>query len=224
MNPVRWFDRDASSPSPSSASTSSSNRPAVARVAEDPARAAASPQAPQPAEPPRVVPRYAYERPAVPAPGKRADAERHFARGVREQREGRATQAMTEYLAAVQADPAYFEAHYNLGLAAFAAGHLPRSLSAYERALSIKPTDLNARFNFALALQKAGYLRDAVNELETVLAAHPGEVRAHLALANLLAQELGEPARARPHYLRVLEADPRHPQSVAIRQWLNAHP
>jgi Tfp pilus assembly protein PilF len=63
-----------------------------------------------------------------------------------------------------------------------------------------------------------------VNELETLLAAHPGEVRAHLALANLLAQELREPDRARPHYLRVLEADPRHPQSVAIRQWLNAHP
>jgi tetratricopeptide (TPR) repeat protein len=97
-------------------------------------------------------------------------------------------------------------------------------LSAYERALSIKPTDANARFNFALALQKAGHPRDAANELETLLAAQPDEARAHLSLANLYAQELGQPARARPHYLQVLELQPRHPQAAAIRQWLNSHP
>ncbi|NJN06417.1 MAG: tetratricopeptide repeat protein [Rhodobacteraceae bacterium] len=138
--------------------------------------------------------------------------------------EGRVTQAITEYLAAVQADPSYFEAYYNLGLAAMTGGHLQRALSAYERALSIKPTDINARFNFALALQKSGHARDASNELETLLAAEPEEIRAHLALANIYAQELAQPVRARPHYLKVLEAQPRHSQAAAIQQWLNSHP
>ena len=52
----------------------------------------------------------------------------------------------------------------------------------------------------------------------------PGEARAHVALANLYAQQLGQPARAREHYLRLLELDPQHPQATAIRYWLEANP
>jgi tetratricopeptide (TPR) repeat protein len=168
--------------------------------------------------------RYKYARPLAPTPGNRAEAERFFVRGVKDQRDGRLTPAVTEYLAAVQADNSFFEAHYNLGLAAFELGHLSRSLSAYEYALSIKPTHLDARFNFALALQKANYPRDAANELEKLLADYPGEARAHLTLANLFAQQLGQPAPAREHYLQVLQLEPRHPQAGAIRFWLSSHP
>jgi tetratricopeptide (TPR) repeat protein len=210
MNPFRWFDDD---PTPPPAKSSSTTRAPVPEPGE-----------PESGSSPRASARYAYERIAAPKPGNRTDARRHFDRGASEQSQGRHTQAITEYLAAVQADPAYFEAYYNLGLAATAAGHLPRALSAYERALSIKPTDLTTRLNFALALQKGGYPRDAANELEALLAAQPDEVRAHLALANLYAKELAQPARARPHYLKVLDLQPRHSQAAAIQQWLNAHP
>ena len=33
-----------------------------------------------------------------------------------------------------------------------------------------------------------------------------------------------DPARAREHYLRLLELDPQHPQATAVRYWLEANP
>jgi Flp pilus assembly protein TadD len=65
---------------------------------------------------------------------------------------------------------------------------------------------------------------DAVNELEKIVAASPDEVRAQLALGNLYAQKLNNPAQARRHYLKVLELDPRNAQANDIRYWLTANP
>ncbi len=120
-------------------------------------------------------------------------------------------------------DPAFFEADYNLGLVATEARNWPAALAAYELALAIKPDSPDARYNFALVLRQANYLADAVNELERLLAGHPNETRAHLALANLYAQQLHQPAKARSHYQRVLELEPRLPQAAAIRHWLDAN-
>jgi tetratricopeptide (TPR) repeat protein len=169
-------------------------------------------------------PTYAYLNPTAPRPGDRPGAEKFFNLGAQAHRDGKLTSAITEYLVAVKTDPAYFEAHYNLGLAAFEAGNLPRSLSAYEQALSIKPTDSNTRYNFALALQQAGHVRDAANELEILLTASPRETRAHLTLAQLYAQSLNQKSRAREHYQRVIDLDPKHPQATPIRVWLGANP
>ena len=68
---------------------------------------------------------------------------------------------------------------------------------------------------------------DAVNELKKVLAAQPDAVRqarAHLALGNIYAQQLRDPALAREHYLKVLALDPQNPQATAIRFWLAGTP
>ena len=132
--------------------------------------------------------------------------------------------ALQTYRSAVKADPSFFDAHYNLGVGAYEAGDLPQCLSAYQDALAVNPLSVKARFNFAVALQKADYPADAANELEKLLAANPGEARAHFALANLYAQQLGQPAKGRAHYLRLLELEPQHPQATAIRYWLEANP
>jgi Tfp pilus assembly protein PilF len=97
-------------------------------------------------------------------------------------------------------------------------------LTAYENALAVRPESVDARYNFALMLKQANYLTDASNELEKVLAKRPNESRAHLALANLCAQQLHQPARARHHYLKVLENDPHNLQADAIRFWLANNP
>jgi len=102
-------------------------------------------------------------------------------------------------------------------------------LTSYEYALAIQPTSfdahyIDARYNFALVLKQAHYLSEAANELEKVLASSPNETRAHLALANIYAQQLRQPAKARPHYLKVLEVEPQHPQAGSIRYWLAANP
>jgi len=56
-----------------------------------------------------------------------------------------------------------------------------------------------------------------------ILQSSPNETRAHLSLGNLFAQQLHQPQLAREHYLKVLQNDPRHPQSAEIRYWLSAN-
>jgi tetratricopeptide (TPR) repeat protein len=168
-------------------------------------------------------PRYAYLSPAKPAPGNRAQAQRAFDEGLRAQSVNRLPEAWQAYRRAIQLDPAFYEADYNLGLVATAARNWPAALAAYEEALAIKPDSPNARYNFALVLSHANYVADAVNELERLLAGHPSETRAHLALANLYAQQLHQPAKARAHYEKVLELDPGLSQAGAIRDWLDAN-
>jgi len=56
-----------------------------------------------------------------------------------------------------------------------------------------------------------------------LLVTYPNEARAHLTLGNLYAI-LRQPARAREHYVKVLEIDPRNPQAPNIRDWLKANP
>lgn len=219
-NPVNWF---RSNRAKDGAASAPEKAPAV-RVAEvNPSERVAPAPKPPPVRERPTFPRYAYKSPAKPAPGNHDEAEILFGRGIEEQKQKRLSTAIEAYQLATRADPAFFEAYHNLGLAAYEAGDLPASLLAHEMALAINPSHTGVRRNFALALQKANYANDAVAELEKVLAATPDDTRAHLALANLYAQQLDEPARARPHYLKVLELEPKHPQAAVIRSWLNSN-
>jgi tetratricopeptide (TPR) repeat protein len=179
------------------------------------------PQAPAPSP---SFPRYVYLSPSKPPAGDRRAAEPFFAEGLRAQQDNRPDAALKAYQAAMDKDPSYFQACYNLGLIALQAGDWKAALHAYELALAINPADSNARVQLALGLEKANHLVDAAQEMEKALQTRPDDVRLHLALANLLAQKLFQPGRARPHYAKVLELDPRHPRANEIRYWLAANP
>ncbi|MEQ2007653.1 MAG: tetratricopeptide repeat protein [Limisphaerales bacterium] len=190
------------------------------------------PPAPKPA-PPRIEdnvapgwvgPRYSYLAPDAPTPGARADAQNHFAQGLTAQRNGQNSDAVAAYQRAIRADGAFFEAYHNLGIVAAQMGDMLKSTAAYETALALEPDSASARFNFALALQRGGYLRDAAAELEKLLAKTPDDAGAHFVLANLCSQNFKQLAKARSHYLRVLELRPQHPQATAIRFWLRENP
>ena len=172
-----------------------------------------------------VFPRYTYLSPsALSQPGNRANAERAMSQAVRAQRVGNTNEALLTYQLAINADPTYFDAQYNLALLAFQIGELKRSLTGWETALALQPDSINARYNFALALKQGNYAYDAAYELQRILEAKPSEARAHLTLGNLYAQQLNEPQRARAHYMKVVELDPRNLQAPAIRYWLAANP
>jgi tetratricopeptide (TPR) repeat protein len=175
-----------------------------------------------PAPPP--IPRYTYRHPAPPISGKRAEAAPLFNAAIQSHQAGRPAEALENYLKAAQADPAFFEAWYNLSLISRDLGQTGSCLTACEIALALKPDSADARFNFAFVLRDAGYPLDAAAELETLLAQNPNDIRGHLALANLCAQKLSQPKRARTHYLKVMELDARNPQAANIRDWLVAHP
>jgi tetratricopeptide (TPR) repeat protein len=215
MNPLNWFrsrsqnEENAATPLPSKANPA----PTVVR----------KPVRILPPSPP-TYPRYLYLSPAAPRMGDHPAAERAFTRAREAELDSRWKAAMESYEQAAQFDPGWFEAQYNYGVMAYRAKEFNQSLAAYEMALAIQPGSINARYNFALALKAAGYAPDAVNELEKILASHPDEVRAHLALGNLYAQQFYDAPRARQHYLKVLELDPRNPQATDIQFWLSANP
>jgi tetratricopeptide (TPR) repeat protein len=218
LNPRNWFRSDARpAPSPASAPVAETS------LGRAPATNSATATGTAGSSRPAIV-RYTYRSPAAAKPGQRGEAERLLAQGAHAQEQNRLSDAIQTYRRAVTADPSFFDAHYNLGVAAYEAGDLPQCLSAYEDALAVNPLSIKARFNFAVALQKADYPADAANEMEKLLAASPGEARAHFGLANLYAQQLGQPAKARAHYLRLLELEPQHPQATAIRYWLESNP
>ncbi len=169
-------------------------------------------------------PRYAYKSPNPPAGGNRIQAEQILQQALKAHRGGHTNEALLSYQSSIKADPSYFDAQYNSALLAFQSGDLTRSLIGWETALAIEPDSLNGRYNFALALKQGGYAHDAANELEKILEAKPTDGRAHLSLANLYAQQLNEREKARAHYLKVLELEPRNPQAPAIRFWLAANP
>lgn len=177
-----------------------------------------------PSDEAKTFPRYTYVNPRVPAPGVRAEAQSAFTRAVNVTKAGRTNDALREYEAAITADPAFGDAQYNYALLLMNSGEIQRSLPVWEQVMVIEPESLNARYNFALALRHAGFARDAVAELDRILEAKPGEARAHLMLGNIYAQQLRDNRRAREHYRKVIELDPRNPQAPAIRFWLAANP
>jgi tetratricopeptide (TPR) repeat protein len=209
INPINLFGRDDKS----STSFPPANFPSASSTTSG-----------QNATEPRSFPRYSYRSPDPPAPGDRDKAEREFAQGVKAQQARRLPDAIQDYRRAAQADPAYYDAHYNLGLAASENGNFPLALAAYETALAIQPDSLDARYNFGLVLKQAGYVPDAVTQFEKILSKYPNDGRTHLALGNLYAQQLQDPAKARQHYQAVLAIAPQSPQAGAIRYWLTDHP
>jgi tetratricopeptide (TPR) repeat protein len=243
LNPLNWFR-----PAPPQ-----TNEPAVVTAAPPPAarttRVAITPlppvnpatsapvvvaPKPAPAAPARPVkiaqpavplyPRYVYLSPSKPRAGDRRTASNAFGRARECEQNSRWSDALQAYREATDQDPGWFEARYNYGVIAYRLRYYSQALAAYETALAIQPDSVDARYNFALALKAAGYVTDAVSELEKILAANPGEVRAHLALGNLYARQLYDPARARQHYLKVLQLDPSNSQAPDIHFWLSSNP
>jgi tetratricopeptide (TPR) repeat protein len=246
VNPAHWFgsskpektyEEDGVTPLPDGNSTVV-NQTAAMPVANPPPApshgspkyASASTSAYQPVPTvaaPGTYPRYTYLSPRKPKPGNHAAAAGAFTQAQEFEQDSRWPEAMQAYQQAATFDPGWFEAQYNFGTLAYRLQNFAQALAACEIALVDAPdatNALNARYQFALALKAAGYVPDALNELKKVVAASPNEARAHLALGNLYAQQLHDPAKARPHYEKVLELDPDNPLATDIRFWLAANP
>lgn len=168
--------------------------------------------------------RYHYLSPRRPEPGDRRAANGAFTQARMAEQDAKWAEALKAYRQAAELDPGWFEAQFNSAVIAHRLRNYSAALASYEAALALQPDSVEARYSFALTLKAAGYAPDAAGELKKILAAHPGEARAHLALANLCAQSLRDPAQARQHYLKVLELDPENPQTSDIRFWLAANP
>jgi Flp pilus assembly protein TadD len=233
LNPLNWFHSASQEPKVTPSQSAGSNNERVNPTPTPPtvSTTAFGTPTPPPAKPVHIIqpappsfPRYLYLSPGKPKPGNRQAAAIAFAQAQEFERDARLSDALDSYRAAARLDPGWFEPQYNCGVMAYRSRDFNQSLHAYEMALAIRPDSADARCNFALALKAAGYVTDAVNELGKILASNPDDVRAHLALGNIYAQPLHDPAQAREHYLKVLQLDPRNPQATDIQFWLSANP
>lgn len=217
INPINLFAHDAKPPEPQPFASLPASAPTPANTVSS------NPEQARHAETLNFR-RYSYRSPARPEPGNRAAAQQAFAEGVQQQQGQRFSEAVQSYRRATQLDPSFYDAQYNLGLAATESGNLSLALSAYELALALEPESLDARYNFGLVLRQAGYPLDALAQFQRILEHFPNDGRTHLALGNLYAQQLQEPAKARQHYLAALAIAPQSQQAGAIRYWLTDHP
>ena len=245
LNPLNWFRSPAPEKSEGAGVTpvpppvAKNNRVGVTPLppanSGSPARTTTAPaRAPSPVIPPKPVkiaqpavptfPRYVYLSPRKPQAGDRRTASNAFTRARESEQGSRWLDALQSYRQATEQDPGWFEAQYNYGVIAYRLRNYNQSLAAYEMALAIQPDSVDARYNFGLALKVAGHVTDAVNELNKIVASNPDEVRAHLALGNIYAQQLNDPAPARQHYLKVLQLDPGNSQAPDIQFWLSSNP
>jgi len=241
LNPLNWFhsttpenyNENGVTPLPPAAPNEnrSGSTPTVTVISSPPVQRTIAPAPVMVAKPIKIVqpapptfPRYLYLSPRKPNPGDRRTAANSFTRAREFEQKANWVDALQAYQQATELDPDWFEAQYNYGVMAYRLRDYSQSLGAYEMALAIQPDSVDARYNFALALKAAGYVTDAVNELKKILAVNPDEIRAHLALGNLYAQQLRDPARARQHYLKVLTLNPGHPQAPDIQFWLSSNP
>lgn len=94
------------------------------------------------------------------------------------------------------------------------------AVNAYQRALEVDPQYTTARFNLGLLFKKQQAFPQAAQVFETLLRTQPDHWNAHFELILLYAGPLGDPARARPHLLRNLEAQPGHPKAPLLRELL----
>ena len=225
-----WGKVFNNSPRPPSASEAKYRGNALTPLPAADAPAATKPAIVQPAkplvvvEPTPVFARYTYFNPRKPVSGDRTAANGAFTKARLLEQDEKWPDALQWYQQSAGLDPAWFEAQYNTGVLAHRLRNYTLALPRYEMALAVSPDSADARYNFALALKAASYIPDAAEQLKIILAANDKEVRAHLALANICAQSLRDPAQARTHYQKVLALEPNNTQASDIRFWLSGNP
>jgi tetratricopeptide (TPR) repeat protein len=124
-------------------------------------------------------------------------------------KEGRAEQAVQEYLTVLRLQPDHVDAHYNLGAAYGKEGRLNEAIQEYLIVLRLKPDYVDAHYNLGNAYGKEGHLNEALQEYLKVLTLQPNYINAHYNIGNVyLSQARVE--EAVQEYLNVLRLQPNH--------------
>jgi tetratricopeptide (TPR) repeat protein len=211
--------KPAAPPQPVAAPKPSPPPPAPVETATVVSAVAAQPQ-PPPA--PRKV-RTAIATRTL-KPGNRNKALVFFNQGAYLQRQGKATDAISEYTRAAAADPSYSRIYYNLAIAYNSIGQPERALDNYELALMADPNYADARFNYALGLQTSGYIDDAITQYKKILAANPNDAATHLLIGGLYARDRATYPQAREQYQQFLKLSPDTRIARETRHWLDQNP
>jgi tetratricopeptide (TPR) repeat protein len=112
----------------------------------------------------------------------------HYNLGVAYVKEGRAEEAIKEYLAAIKIKPDFAEAHYNLGVAYDKEGRTEEAMKEYITATKIKPDYAEAHSNLGILFKQTGRLEDSIREFQFAITLQPGNADLHYNLGQIYYQ------------------------------------
>jgi len=121
--------------------------------------------------------------------------------------QGRVTEAMARYDAAVQADPRCARAHLNRGNVLLASGRIDEAGAAYESAIACDPHYAAAHFNLGNLNCRAGEYERALHNYQTAIGIKPDFANAFVAMGNTL-DSLGRTSEAIASYESALALNP----------------
>jgi tetratricopeptide (TPR) repeat protein/SAM-dependent methyltransferase len=121
--------------------------------------------------------------------------------------QGRTTEAMARYDAAIQADPRCARAHLNRGNVLLAGARIDEARSAYQRAIACDPHYAAAHFNLGNLNSSAGEYGRALHDYQVAIGIKPDFADAFVAMANAFAN-LGRTSEAIESYERALAINP----------------
>jgi tetratricopeptide (TPR) repeat protein/2-polyprenyl-3-methyl-5-hydroxy-6-metoxy-1,4-benzoquinol methylase len=121
--------------------------------------------------------------------------------------QGRTTEAMARYDAAVQSDPRCARAHLNRGNVLLARNQLDEARSAYQLAAACDPHYAAAPFNLGNLNYRTGEYERALRDYQVAIDIKPDFADAFVAMANAL-DSLGRTAEAVESYERALAINP----------------
>ena len=131
-------------------------------------------------------------------------------------RQGRLTEAIERYRAALKIKPGYADAHYNLGFALAKSGQLDAGLSHFRQAVQIEPNRVKYLNNLGVALVLKGNYTEALDHFNSALKIDPYDADLH-ANIGLVYKKQGDPEAAMQHFSKALTLDPRHPGALNSR-------
>ena len=101
-------------------------------------------------------------------------------------RAGRIPEAIRQYRAALEMQPAYPGVLNNLGTALDRLGRTPEAIGCYEAALRLEPGFAAAHYNLARALERTGRTEEAVGQFKEALRIRPDYADGHSDLGEAL--------------------------------------
>jgi protein O-mannosyl-transferase len=133
----------------------------------------------------------------------------HINLGAALMREGKHSEALQQYLAAVKIKPGNAKAHYNLGIALASLGRMDEAIRHYRIALLRDPTYTNSLRALADSLLKSGKTSAALAYYQSLLKTKPDNADVHFIVGNALISG-GDVTGGIKHLREVIRIEPKN--------------
>jgi tetratricopeptide (TPR) repeat protein len=126
--------------------------------------------------------------------------------------QGRVSEAIAEYAAALRIKPDYADAHYNWGVAMANQGRVSEAMAEYAAALRIQPDHAEAHNNLGIVLAGQGRISEAIAEYAAAVRIKPEYAEAHHNLGIVLAGQ-GRISEAIAEYAAAVRIKPEYAEA-----------